>query len=254
MAKCDNGGLDQGEAAVEDDGQRRLVDDGVVGWSVARVHQTRVLAEGGVPRTMVPVLDDPMAPVEGQQPLGVGLLRRQRGHAVGDLEGLFSGLDPSPLAEDAENLSDGRVVDQTGQGLQHLDPAFLDAAMGLVVVFREVGSGIPVPIDGLRSLEGLRGVALDREEVVRPVAAANGQGGVPGGVQGVQRDHRTPDIDILQQGADRRDLAPLFVVDAAGDGHGIGVTDQGDGLVVRLLVAVGAAQALAVGGQRVFGG
>ncbi len=73
-----NSGLDLAEAAMEDDGERRVVDDGAVGRPVARVYQTRIFAEGRVPAAVVPVLDDPTAAVERQQPLGVGLFGGQR--------------------------------------------------------------------------------------------------------------------------------------------------------------------------------
>ena len=151
---------------MEDEGECRVVDEGVVGRSVARVHQTGIFAEGRVPGTVVAVLDDPMATVESQQPLGVGLFRGQRGHAIGHFDGFFAGLDLISLAGDAENLSDLGVVDQTSKGLQDLNPALLDAAMSLLVVFAEVGRRVPVPVDGLQGLEGFRGVALDREQVV----------------------------------------------------------------------------------------
>ncbi len=252
MAKCNNGGLDLGEAMMEDDRQRRLVEDGVVARSVAGVHQTGVFPEGGVPGTVVAVLDDPMTAVERQQPLGVRLLRIQRGHAVGDLEGFFVGLDLGSVADHAEDLPDLRIVDQTPKGFQDLDLTPIDAAMSLLVVFREARRGVPIPVDGLQGLEGLGRVALDREQVVCPMAAADGESRVAGGVQGIQGDHRTPDIDILQQGEDRRDLASLLGIDPAGDGHGVGVADQGDGLVVRLPMAVGAAQTFAVRRQRGF--
>lgn len=42
-------GLDSAEAAMEDEGERHLVDEGVVGRSMARVHQTRILTKGRVP-------------------------------------------------------------------------------------------------------------------------------------------------------------------------------------------------------------
>ena len=140
-------GLDSAEAAMEDDRERHVVDDGVVGRSVARVHQTRIFAEGRVPGAVIPVLDDPMAAVESQQPLGIGLLGGQRGHAIGHLDGFVAGLDPMSLAGNAENLSDGRVVDQAGKGCQDLNLTPFDAAMSLLVVFGEVGSGVPVPVD-----------------------------------------------------------------------------------------------------------
>ena len=41
--------LDLAEATMEDDRERHVVDDGVVGRSVARVHQTRIFAEGSIP-------------------------------------------------------------------------------------------------------------------------------------------------------------------------------------------------------------
>ena len=108
---------------MEDDGERRVVDDGVVGRPVAGVHQRGILAEGRVPGAVVAVLDDPMATVESQQPLGVDLLRGQRGQAIGHLDGCFAGLDPMPLAGNTEHLSDRRVVDQTPKGFEDLNPA-----------------------------------------------------------------------------------------------------------------------------------
>ena len=156
--------------------------------SVAGVHQTGVFTEGGVPGTVVPVLDDPMTAVERQQPLRVRLFRLQRGHAVGHLKGLFVGLDLRSLAGHAEDLPDLGIVDQAPKGFQNLDLTPIDPAMSLLVGFREARRGVPVPVDGLQGLEGLGHVALDREQVVRPMAAADGESRVAGGVQGIQSE------------------------------------------------------------------
>ena len=99
------------------------------------------------------------------------------------------------------------------------------------------------PVDGLQGLEGFRRVALDGEQVVGPVAVPNGDGSVSGGMQGVESDHRAADVDLLQQGQDGGDLSSLFGVGASGDGHGIGMVDQGHGLVMGLPLAVGSAHA-----------
>ena len=50
-------------------------------------------------------------------------------------------------------------------------------------------------------------------------------------MQGVQSDHRAADIDLLQQGPDGRNLAPLFGVGVAGDGHRVVVANQRHGFV-----------------------
>jgi len=67
--------VDSAEATMEDGGKRSVVDDGVVGRPMARVHQTGILTEERVPGGgVIPALDDPMARVERQQPLSVGIL------------------------------------------------------------------------------------------------------------------------------------------------------------------------------------
>ena len=106
-------------------------------------------------------------------------------------DGFVAGLDPISLAGDAENLSDGRVVDQTGKGVQHLNPALFDAAMSFLVVFAEAGSRGPVPVDGLQGLEGFRCVALDCEQVVCAMVAPNGESG-----RSVWRATRLPEADF----------------------------------------------------------
>ena len=144
------------------------------------VHQTGVFAEGGVAMEVVAVLDGPMPAVERRQALGFGSVRRQGGHAVGDLGGGLVGLDEGPGAGDAEDLANLGIVDQTGEGVQDLDPAIFDAAMGRLGVFGEAGSGVPVPVDGLQGFVGFGRVALDREQIVGAPGDAGGRGGCCG--------------------------------------------------------------------------
>lgn len=59
-------GLDLSEAAMEDDSECRVVDNGVHGRSMAREHQARILAKGGDPGAVILVLDDPMAAARRQ--------------------------------------------------------------------------------------------------------------------------------------------------------------------------------------------
>lgn len=103
------------------------------------------------------------------------------------------------LASDAEDLLDGRVVDQVGKGFQDLNPALLDAAMSLVVGFREAGRRVPVPVDGRQGVEDFRWVALDREQVVRAMAAPEPQDCVADSVQDSRKCHGVADIHILQR-------------------------------------------------------
>ena len=81
------------------------------------------------------------------------------------------------------------------------------------------------------------------------VAVQDGGGRVTGGVQSIEGDHRTADVDLLQEGSDGSDLTTLVGEDAAADRLLVVVADQGHGLVLGLALAVGAAQALAIGGQ-----
>ena len=68
-------------------------------------------------------------------------------------------------------------------------------------------------------------------------------------MQGVQSDHRAADIDLLQQGPDGRNLAPLFGVGVAGDGHRVVVANQRHGFVMGVSLTIGAPQTFAVGRQ-----
>ena len=81
------------------------------------------------------------------------------------------------------------------------------------------------------------------------MAVEDGGGSVAGSVQGIKGDHRTSDVDLLQEREDGSDLTALLGDDAVGDRLFVVVADQGHGLVLGLALAVGAALALAIGGQ-----
>ena len=70
-------------------------------------------------------------------------------------------------------------------------------------------------------------------------------------MQGVQSDHRAADVDLLQQGPDGRNLAPLFGVGVAGDGHRVVVANQRHGFVMGVSLTIGGpvTQTFAVGRQ-----
>ena len=97
-------------AAVEDESERAVVEDGVVGRTVAGEHQTGIFSEGGIPEAVVQVLDGPVPASERQQPLCVRLLGGQRGDAEA------TSLESTPVvsvavADDAKHLLDLRVVE-----------------------------------------------------------------------------------------------------------------------------------------------
>ena len=75
-------------------------------------------------------------------------------------------------------------------------------------------------------------------------------GGVAGGVQRIEGEQRAADGDHLQQRSDRRELAIVVVKVETRQRHPGGVLDQRRGLVAQRAVAIGTANPLAVGGQR----
>ena len=241
-------------AAMEDHRERRVVEDGVVGRTVAGVHQTGIFSERGIAEAVVAVLDGPVPAIECQQPLCVRLLGGQRGDAVGHFVGIDAGLEGVAVADDPKHLLDLRVVEHAGLGFHGLDVALLDAAMALAGLLAEARRGGLIPVDGVQRCVGLGSVALDRQQIMGAVAVQDGGGRVTGGVQSIEGDHRTADVDLLQEGSDGSDLTTLVGEDAAADRLLVVVADQGHGLVLGLALAVGAAQALAIGGQCGGGG
>ena len=85
----------------------------------------------------------------------------------------------------------------------------------MVIVFAEVGRGVPVPVDGL--LEGFRRVALDGQ-VVGPVAVPNRS------VSGVCKASRVITEPPTSTSSSTGDLSSLFGVGASGD---MAMVDQG---------------------------
>ena len=152
------------------------------------------------------------------------------------------------------HLLDLRVVEHAGHGFHGLDVALLDAAMALGELLAEARRGVLIPVDGVERCVGLGSVALDRQQIVGVVAVQDGGGGVAGGVQSIEGDHRTADVGVLEEGEDGRDLTTGVGEDAAADRLLVVVADQGHGLVLGVALAVGAAQALAIGGQCCGGG
>ena len=71
-----------------------------------------------------------------------------------------------------------------------------------------------------------------------------------GGVQRIEGDQRAGDGSCLQQCADRRQLAMLVMKVEARQRHAAAVLDQRRSLVAHRAVAIGAANPLAVGRQR----
>ena len=72
-----------------------------------------------------------------------------------------------------------------------------------------VAHGGSVPVDGGELREGVGAVRLDREHVVGAVRLDDGALGVARGVQGVEGDHAAAQVDVLEQRAQRGDLAAL---------------------------------------------
>ena len=70
------------------------------------------------------------------------------------------------------------------------------------------------------------------------VAEQDGGGRVTGGVQGIEGDHRTADVDLLQEGEDGRDLTAGVGEDEAFDRLLVVVADQGHGLVLGVALAL----------------
>ena len=119
--------------------------------------------------------------------------------------------------------------------------------MILVPVLGQMPGGLCVPVDGLQHVEGLGGVAFDREDIG---GGLRDQGrGLARGVQRVHRDDMSRDVAPLQQVLGGRDLA-AFIMDVEHrkrrTGCMIGARDR---LRVPRAVAVGGTHAFAIGGE-----
>ena len=114
---------------VDDDGEREVGADGIVGGRETGAGEAGVFGEGLVADVMID-FDRPVAAVPGEELFRGGAFRRRRGDAIGVFDAGFPGsLAPcvGAFAGDAEHLRDVRVVDQARQRRQHLDAALLDA-------------------------------------------------------------------------------------------------------------------------------
>lgn len=122
--------------------------------AVAGANAAVVLAEGHVADVMQPIFDAPMSPVVGQKLWGIGLVARERRHAVNDFGG------PGPLtglrmrqeafARDAKDLFHARPAKlllqeriQFGGGL---DGAVFAAAVALVPLLVKAPFSPPLPL------------------------------------------------------------------------------------------------------------
>ena len=108
-----------------------------------------------------------------------------------------------------------------------------------------------VPVQRAQRRACLGAVALDGEQIVGAVDVDNRAFGVVGGVQRIEGNQAPAHVDILQQRLRGGNLAALVTAAAAGERAPV-VGDQRDRLEVhaRAAMAVGAADALAVGGER----
>ena len=108
-----------------------------------------------------------------------------------------------------------------------------------------------VPVQRAQRRACLRAIALDGEQIVGAVDVDNRAFGVVGGVQRIEGNQAPAHVDVLQQRLRGGNLAALVTAAAAGERAPV-VGDQRHGFEVhaRAAIAVGAADALAVGGER----
>ena len=153
------------------------------------------------------------------------------------------------LAAHPEHLRNMGIVDRLFRRRQHFDMATVDAPMALLRVFTEAPGSL-FPWHGCQRLVGLGTVLLDGQQIVGAMLLDDAGGGVAGGVQRIEGEQRAADGDHLQQCSDRRKLAIVVVKVETRQRHPGGVLDQRRCLVAQRAVAIGTANPLAVGGQR----
>ena len=149
-------------------------------------------------------------------------------------------LQRLPVAGDAGDLAHARIVDQVPERGRDAYGALLQPAVHLVEILREAVGGVPLPVDAVEDVEGLRRVALDREDVVGAAAFRDQLRGLARRVQRIEGDHPAADVAALQQVVRGRQLAALVVDVQEREGRAGGVVDKGHGLVMAVAVAVGA--------------
>ena len=208
-----------------DDGRRDAVEQGAVGRGAALADEAAVLAERGIAGAVVQAIDAPVPPVELQEPLRRGLLGAEGGYDAGDFPAGGLLFEDFPQANDAGDLANMGVVGHAVERLDDADASLLDAAAGLVEILFVAALAVSLPVDGAQSLEGLRAVGLDVHNVVGAVALDDQASRVPDRVQGIDGGRPAADVGAFQKVLQGGDFAALVAV------------------------AVGAADALAVGGE-----
>jgi len=137
------GAGDIGEAVQAGEGDGEVAQAGHDRRPVADADARAILVEGHVTHVVGAVLDAPVAAVEAQQPVRVGLLGWQAGHGEDDLVALGAGLELGDGALDAADLGDmgkGHIVVQGGGGEQ---AALLQTSVALIEGGGAVGENAP---------------------------------------------------------------------------------------------------------------
>ncbi len=204
-------------AAGEDHRERDVVQAGPVRRAVAGAGQARVLAEDAVPLAVVQVLHTPVSAVQLQQLLrrrGPGVEGGDQTDSLGVVLVVLPGvvralLKRLAVAGDPGDLADARIVDRAIERRQDADGALLQAAAGLFEILREAAGGVPLPVDAVEDAEGLRRVALDREDIVGSAAPGDQLRGVADRGQRVEGDDLAADVAALQEVVRGRRLAPV---------------------------------------------
>lgn len=151
-------GLWDWDACASDEGDGGVAQGGE--WPGAGAHATAIFVECHVANVVESVLDAPVVAYEGEQTVGTGLVGRQAGGEIDDLDAFLS--PAFPVALEAGNLRQsgpGEMgYDLVGDG----DLAALDAAMALFQGLRPAQIGRGIVRGGNRRRRRWRGRAASR--------------------------------------------------------------------------------------------
>jgi len=131
---------------ADTDGQ--ATEAGDVFWTMAGAYPTAIFIKVPVDHIRAAILDAPVPPVDVQEPLGVSLLRRATGDAIGEFGGVLARFLVEALALDEKDLADMGEVQVVVEGGTGPDVARLNAPVFQRRTFHEVRLLSPREMEG----------------------------------------------------------------------------------------------------------
>ncbi len=129
----------------------------------------------------------------------------------------------------AGDLADAGVVDQALRRGQDACGTPLQPAVDLVEILREASGRVPLPVDAVEDAEGLRRVALDGEDGLGTAALRDAPRGAAHRVKRVEGDHLAADVAAPEEVLRGRQFAALAVAVGAPDALAVGGARPGEG-------------------------